>query len=140
MAQEAAARFVGTLFMSRRITIDEHALGLEIREFLVTVIAQEQRLASIADEYDRVVRNLDFAHEPSNLQLIRLNRTTPDSALILVKLDRAGCEEIDGTRRKASAVHSSCAIARRDQETSVAVGAGCGAASPELTGRMAGKS
>jgi hypothetical protein len=51
--------------MSRRIYIDEYPFSPEVRKFLVTMIAQKQRLASIADEHNRVARNFNLAHASS---------------------------------------------------------------------------
>ena len=64
-ARETAAGPIDALLMSRRVVIDEYPLGLEFGEFLIAVIAQKQRLAAVAHEYDRAVRNPDFRHEPS---------------------------------------------------------------------------
>lgn len=40
--------------------IVEHLLGLQIGEFLVAFVAQKQRLAAIADEYERIMGNFYF--------------------------------------------------------------------------------
>jgi hypothetical protein len=48
----AAARLVGALLAGRRIMVDEDTFGLEVGKFLVARIAQEQRLAPVADEND----------------------------------------------------------------------------------------
>ena len=63
----AAARLVGALLAGRRIVVDEDTLGLEVGILLVARIAQEQRLAAVADENDGIVGNLDFAHGASIL-------------------------------------------------------------------------
>jgi hypothetical protein len=48
--------------VGRRIVIGEYALGLEVRKLLIALVAQEQRLATVADEHKRIVGNLQFAH------------------------------------------------------------------------------
>jgi hypothetical protein len=67
-AGEAAARSVGALLMGRRVVIEEDALGLEVGVLLVTFIAQEQRLAPVADENNGIVWNVDFGHEAFGLE------------------------------------------------------------------------
>src|SRR5271166_4462316 len=61
-AGEGAAGPVGPLLMGGRIVVDEHLLGDEIRELLVAFVTKEKRLAAVADENVRVVRNEGFAH------------------------------------------------------------------------------
>jgi hypothetical protein len=50
--------------MGRRICIGEHAFGLQIEDLRIAFIAQKQRLASIADEDKRVVRNSKHRSDP----------------------------------------------------------------------------
>ena len=56
------ARLVGALLMSRRIFIGENLLGFQVGKFLVTIVAKEQRLASIADEDHGVVGDCELIH------------------------------------------------------------------------------
>src|SRR5208337_834637 len=62
-AGEAAAGLVAPLIARHRIDIDENVFGDEIRELLVAVVTQEQRLASVPDKDDRVMRNIALAHD-----------------------------------------------------------------------------
>src|SRR3984893_4009044 len=65
-ALEYAAWTVGTLLAGWRVFVNEDTLGLEIGKFLVAVVAQEQRLAAIADEHEGIMRNLQLAHGGSS--------------------------------------------------------------------------
>ena len=51
------------LLPGRPFFVLQHPLDLELGELLVAVIAQEQGLAAVADEYEAIVRDLDLAHE-----------------------------------------------------------------------------
>jgi hypothetical protein len=51
-ALEYAAWAVGTLLAGWRVFVNEDTFGLQIGKFLVAVVAQEQRLAAIADEHE----------------------------------------------------------------------------------------
>jgi len=57
-----ASRPFATLLVCQRVVVLEHALGLEIWKFLVTLIAQEQRFASVAYKNECIVRDFQFAH------------------------------------------------------------------------------
>jgi len=43
--------------MGWRICVGENALGFEIEEFRIALVAQDQRLFAVADENQRVMRN-----------------------------------------------------------------------------------
>jgi hypothetical protein len=64
--RDLRARLVGALLMGRRILIGENLFGFQVGKFLVTVIAQEQRLASVADENHGVVGDCELS--PCNWQ------------------------------------------------------------------------
>src|SRR6516165_5523765 len=59
---ECAAGPVTALLVGRRVFVDENPFGLQIGKFLIAGIAQEQRFAAVADEYECVVRNVELAH------------------------------------------------------------------------------
>ena len=56
-AFEYSTRSIAALFVSRRVFIDENALGLQAWIPFVAGIAQEQGLAAIADEDESIVGN-----------------------------------------------------------------------------------
>jgi hypothetical protein len=41
-----------------RVLVEKNLFGDEVRELLVALVAQEQSLAPVADEHDRVLRNV----------------------------------------------------------------------------------
>jgi hypothetical protein len=47
---------------SWRILISKNLLSFQIGKFFVTIVAQEQRLAAVADENQGVVRNCELVH------------------------------------------------------------------------------
>jgi hypothetical protein len=53
---------IGSLFVGRGIVIDENALGHQIGKHLVAFVAQEKRLAAVADENESVMPNRELAH------------------------------------------------------------------------------
>jgi hypothetical protein len=61
-ARKGRARLVGTLLMGRRILVSENLLGFQVGKFLVAVIAQEQRFASVADKNHGVVGDCELVH------------------------------------------------------------------------------
>ena len=61
-ALKAASGPVGTLLVGRRIFLGEDALDLQIGELLVAVIAQEKRLAAVADEHQGVMGDGELGH------------------------------------------------------------------------------
>ena len=61
-APKGRARLVGALLMGRRIFVGENLLGLQVGKFLVAVVAQEQRFASVADENHGVVGDCELIH------------------------------------------------------------------------------
>ena len=60
--RKGRAWLVGALLMSRRILISKNLLSFQIGKFFVTIVAQEQRLAAVADENQGVVRNCELVH------------------------------------------------------------------------------
>src|SRR5271157_2057802 len=61
-AGEASAGPIGTLFVRRRVLIDERLLGDEIGESLVAGVPQDEGLATVADKDQCVMRNDRFTH------------------------------------------------------------------------------
>ena len=61
-AREGATGAIGSLFVGRRILVDENALGHQIGKLFVTFVAQKKRLAAVADENESVMRNSELAH------------------------------------------------------------------------------
>jgi hypothetical protein len=61
-ARRSRARLVGALLVGRGIVVGENLFGLQIGKFLVAVVAQEQRLAPVADKNQTIVRNCDLVH------------------------------------------------------------------------------
>ena len=53
---QGASRPVGSLFMGARVFVRHNLDGDEISEFLVSFVAEEQRLAAISDEDEGVMR------------------------------------------------------------------------------------
>ena len=53
---------VGALLVGRADCLLEHALDLEIRKLFVAVVAQDQRLAAIADEHEAIVADAELGH------------------------------------------------------------------------------
>jgi hypothetical protein len=60
------ARTLGALVAGQRVVVDEHLFGGQIGKFLVAGVAQKQRLAAVADEHDRVMRNADLGAHGSS--------------------------------------------------------------------------
>jgi hypothetical protein len=48
--------------MGRRVLVLEDPLGLEIKKFLVALVAKKQRLAAITHEHERVMGDPKLAH------------------------------------------------------------------------------
>jgi len=61
---EAASRPIGALLAAGRVLIDEDPFGGQIEELLVARVAQKQRLATVADENQGVMRNLALGDSP----------------------------------------------------------------------------
>ena len=61
-ARESAARLIRALLPRGRILIAQDPFSLEIEEFLIPFIAQEQRLAAVADENECVMGDVELCH------------------------------------------------------------------------------
>jgi hypothetical protein len=61
-ALECPPRAIGALLVRRRILVGEHMFGGEIDERRVAGIAQKQRLLSVADEDECVMRDRESVH------------------------------------------------------------------------------
>ena len=59
---DRAARTVGALHMGRGVVVEEDALGLEVGKLRIAGIAEEERFPPIADEHERILRNLQLGH------------------------------------------------------------------------------
>src|SRR5579864_7711184 len=55
-------RPLATLLVSRWIFVLEQPLGLEVRKFLITLIPEKQRFATVADKYECIMWDFQFAH------------------------------------------------------------------------------
>src|SRR4029077_4480694 len=61
-ARKGRARLVGTLLMGWRIFVGENLLGLQVGKLFIAVVAEEQRLASIADENHGIMGDCELIH------------------------------------------------------------------------------
>lgn len=53
---------VGSLLVGRRVLLGEDALGLQVGEFLIAGIAQEESFAAVTDEDEGVMRYCELVH------------------------------------------------------------------------------
>jgi hypothetical protein len=75
-AHRCSAGAIRALLVRRGILIDKHALGHQIGEFLVAIVAYEQRLPAVADEDERIVWDNGFLHVcVQTFQVIRMPNT-----------------------------------------------------------------
>src|SRR5208337_2283214 len=84
------------------------SLGDEIRELLVAVVTQEQRLASVPDKDDSVMRNIALAHDALLRAEFRRRRAGSGVELIIISLSRRGAArfalaQIRGPRHDSNA-------------------------------------
>src|SRR5690606_29474951 len=63
------ARPIGPLLAGRRIVVLDNLLGFQVREFLIALIAQEDGLAAVAHEHERIMRNFQLVHYSGLLAL-----------------------------------------------------------------------
>jgi len=61
-ARERATGTIGPLLVRRRVLFGENALGHQIGKHLIAGVAQEKRLAAVADENESVMRNSELVH------------------------------------------------------------------------------
>src|SRR5262249_1185107 len=76
--RECSARPIRPLFVGCGISVGEHALGLEIEELGITLIAEHERLAAVADENKCIMGNSEHWTNPVEM-LWKCCRTRPSA-------------------------------------------------------------
>lgn len=79
---------VGSLLVGRRVLLGEDALGLQVGEFLIAGIAQEESFAAVTDEDEGVMRYCELVH----IQLPSESNAPRMAAAMSLTLQRQGCE------------------------------------------------